>query len=74
MPSNIPNHVNHFFPISSETPLYDYARSIYTSRVHEHYSLAQLKFIVAKVSSVEIKKQYKKFATTTTIIEEKQNA
>ena len=45
-----------------ETPLDDHSRSLYTALVHKHYSLAQLNFIIAKLSSFILKKQYKYFS------------
>ena len=58
---------NVFFPKMNklvETPLDDHSRSPNTSLVHKHHSLAQLNFIIAKLSSVILKKQYKYFPTT----------
>ena len=45
-----------------ETPLDDHSRSLYTALVHKHYSLAQLNFIIAKLSSFIVKKQNKYFS------------
>ena len=45
-----------------ETPLDDHSRALYTALVHKHYSLAQLNFIIAKLSSFILKKQYKYFS------------
>ena len=62
---HIPNAVPIFFPKMNklvETPLDDHSRSLYTALVHKHYSLAQLNFIIAKLSSIILKKQYKYFS------------
>ena len=53
-----------------ETPLDDHSRSLYTALVHKHYSLAQLNFIIAKLSSFILKKQYKHFSLTSNISDE----
>ena len=55
LPTHIPNAVQNFFPKMTklvETPLDDHSRSLYTALVHKHYSLAQLNFIIAKLSSL----------------------
>ena len=61
LPIHIPNRVPNFLPKmnkSVETPLDDhYSRSLHTSLVHKHSSLAQLNFIFAKLSSFILKKQ-----------------
>ena len=44
-----------------EAPLNDHSRSLYTSLVHENYSLAQMNFLIAILSSLILKKQYKYF-------------
>ena len=65
LPTHIPNAVQNFFPKMNklvETPLDDHSRSLYTALVHKHYSLAQLNFIIAKLSSFILKKQYKCFS------------
>ena len=65
LPTHIPNAVSNFFPKMNklvETPLDDHSRSLYTALVHKHYSLAQLKFIIAKLSFFILKKQYKYFS------------
>ena len=65
LPTHIPNAVPNFFPKMNklvETPLDDHSRSLYTALVHKHYSLAQLNFIIAKLSSFILKKQYKYFS------------
>ena len=65
LPTHIPNVVQNFFPKMTklvETPLDDHSRSLYTALVHKHYSLAQLNFIIAKLSSFILKKQYKYFS------------
>ena len=59
LPTHIPNAVQNFFPKMTklvETPLDDHSRSLYTALVHKHYSLAQLNFIIAKLSSFILKK------------------
>ena len=51
-----------FFPKLNklvETPLDDHSRSLYTALFHKHFSLAQLNFIIAKLSSFILKIQYK---------------
>ena len=50
-----------------ETPLDDHSRSLFTALVHKHYSLAQLNFIIAKLTSFILKKQYKYFSLTSNI-------
>ena len=45
-----------------ETPLDDHSRSLYTALIHKHYSLAQLNFVIAKLSSFILKKPYKYFS------------
>ena len=65
LPTHIPTAVYNFFPKMNklvETPLDDHSRSLYTALVHKHYSLAQLNFIIAKLSSFILKKQYKYFS------------
>ena len=65
LPNYIPNDVPNFFPKMNklvETPLDDHSHSLYTALVHKHYSLAQLNFIIAKLSSFILKKQYKYFS------------
>ena len=65
LPTHIPNAVPNFFPKMNklvETPLDDHSRSLYTTLIHKHYSLAQLNFIIAKLSSFILKKQYKYFS------------
>ena len=65
LPTHIPNAVQNFFPKMTklvETPLDDHSRSLYTALVHKHYSLAQLNFVIAKLSSFILKKQYKYFS------------
>ena len=59
----LPTHIPTVVPIFSqknnnfvETPLDDHSRSLYTFLVHKHYSLAQLIFIIAKLSSFILKK------------------
>ena len=50
--------VPNFFPKMNklvETPLDDHSRSLYTALIHKHYSLAQLNFIIAKLSSFILK-------------------
>ena len=59
LPTHIPNAVPNFFPKMNklvETPLDDHSRSLYTALIHKHYSLAQLNFIIAKLSSFILKK------------------
>ena len=56
-----------------ETSLDDHSRSRYTSLVHKHYSIAQLIFIIATLSSFILKKLYKYFSTTHSITEEIRN-
>ena len=48
-----------------ETPLDDTSRSLYSSRVHEQHSIAQLNFIIAKLSSFILKKPIQFFSATT---------
>ena len=65
LPTHIPNAVPNFFPKMNkllETPLDDHSRSLYTALIHKHYSLAQLIFFIAKLSSFILKKQYKYFS------------
>ena len=65
LPTHIPNAVSNFFPKMNklvETPLDDHSRSLYTALIHKHYSLAQLNYIFAKLSSFILKKQYKYFS------------
>ena len=53
-----------------KTPLVDLSRSLYTALVQKHYSLAQLNFIIAKLSSFILERQYKYFPSTNTISDE----
>ena len=66
LPTHIPNAVPNFLPKMTklvETPLGDHSRSLNTALIHKHYSLAQLNFIIAKLSSFILKKkQYKYFS------------
>ena len=69
LPTHIPTAVPNFFPKMNklvETPLDDHSRSLYTALIHKHYSLAQLNFIIAKLSSFILKKQYKYFSLNVT--------
>ena len=53
LPTPIPNAVPNFFPKMNklvETPLDYHSRSLYTALIHKHYSLAQLNFLIAKLS------------------------
>ena len=73
LPTHIPTDVPNFFPKMNklvETPLDDNSGSLYTALVHKHYSLAQLNFIIAKLSSFILKKQYKNFPLTNNISDE----
>ena len=59
LPTHIPNANPNFFPKMNklvETPLDDHSRSLYTALIHKHFSLAQLNFIIAKLSSFFLKK------------------
>ena len=65
LPTHIPNAVPNFFPKMNklvETPLDDHSRSLYTALIHKHYSLAQLNFVIAKLSSFILKKRCKYFS------------
>ena len=54
-----------------ESPLEDHARFFYTSLVNKHYSIAQLNFIIAKLSSFILKKKnYQYFPATTNFPDE----
>ena len=54
-----------------ESPIEDHSRSLYTALAHKHYSLAQLDFIIAKLSSFILKKKrYKYFSLTSNISDE----
>ena len=53
-----------------ETPLDDHSRSLYTALVHQHYSLAQLNSLIAKLSSFILKKQFKYFSLLSNIFDE----
>ena len=67
LPTHIPTAVPNFFPKMNKlekTPLDNHSRSLYTVFVHIHHSLAQLKFIIAKLSSFILKKQYNSFPST----------
>ena len=73
LPTHIPIAVSSFFPKMNklvETPLDDHSRSLYTGLVHKIYSLAQLNFIIAKLSSFIMEKQYKYFPLTNNISDE----
>ena len=53
-PTQTPTNVHYFFPKLIklvETPFDDHSRTLYTSLVHKHYSIAQLILIIAKLSS-----------------------
>ena len=70
LPKHIPTAGPNFFPKMNklvETPLDDHSHSLYTALVHKHYSFAQLNFIIAKLSSFILKKQYKYFPLTNRI-------
>ena len=71
--THIPTNVANFFPKVTklvETPLDDQSHSPYASLVLEHYFIAQLIFVNAKLSSFVLKKQYEYFPITTNITEE----
>ena len=47
-----------------ETPVDDHSRVLYTSLVHKHNSIAELKFVIAKLSFFILEKQYYKYFPT----------
>ena len=57
-----------------QNPLDGHSRSLYTSKVHEHYSIAQLTFIIAKLVAFVLKKPYKYFPATNKIPDEMNKA
>ena len=66
LPTHIPTTVPNVFPKMNklvETPLDYHSRSLYTALVHKHYSLAQLNFIIAKISPFILRQAYKDFLT-----------
>ena len=52
----------------------DLSRSLYTSLVHKPYSIAQVIFIIAKLSSFILKKPYNFFPATTNIPDDRNEA
>ena len=74
LPTHIPTAVPDLFPKRNKlvvTPLDGHFRTLYTALVHKHYSLAQLNFIIAKLSFFILKKkQYKYFPLTNIISDE----
>ena len=64
LPTHVANSVAKFFSMMNilvETPPNDHSLSLYTSLVLERYSIAQYNFIIGKLSSFILKKQYKYF-------------
>ena len=54
----------------AETPLDDHSLSLESSLVQKHYSIAQMTFLIAKLSSFFRKKRYKYSPDTNNITEE----
>ena len=71
LPTHAANSSANFFPKLNEfVEIDDHSRSLYTSLLHKHYSIAQLIFISAKFYSFTLKKQYEHFPATTNISDE----
>ena len=72
-PTKVPTSVANFFPKQNklvETTLDNHSRSLYTCLVQKN-SIAQLNFIIAKLSSFILNKQNKYLPATTNIPDEK---
>ena len=72
------SHISFKNDESSKNPLDDHSCSLYTSFVHKRHSyniaIAQLTFIIGKLSSFILNKQYQYFPTAHNITEDIKNA